>query len=260
MPDLFGYSAMPGLSAAAVTAERSCLWGGTNFHLIKGVAIDSAAVDAGNTPTTELRHGLLMGIVTATGLAKQYDPTATDGTNFVAGVLLEARRMTDNDAAAVQRMGMLLVSGPVRASQLLGLDMQARRQMHGRFVFDDRLFGAQGGWLEMIPKTADYTVVNDQDNDVCFTTRGAAGAVNFTLPATISRGQRFGFASEANQNMTVTAPAAKLVTFNNVAATSVALSTAGQKIGGMFEIIPNDDLSKYIAIPKVYPGQTITVA
>lgn len=114
-------------------------------------------------------------------------------------------------------------------------------------------------WRKTVAKTANYQVVNDQDNCVHFTTRGAAGAVTFTLPVTKKAGHRFRFTNEADQNMTVTAAAGQLVTFNNLAATSVTVSTAAQKIGASFEIVVNDNVSKYVSVPHIQ-GHTVTVA
>lgn len=261
MADFFAFQGPPGFSEAAVTTERWALWGTTTWYLLKSIHIVSTAADAGNTPTTELRHGLLMGEVTASKKHKEYNPTGTDGSQFVDGFLWVPRKMIDTDGNATDRSGQLCVAGPVKAGQLLLLDEQARRQMHGRFIFDDRLFGSPGGFLATMVKTANYNVSYPADNNVHFTTRGAAGAVTFTLPAlaAANKGVRNRFTNEADQNMTITAPAGKLVTFNNLAATSVALSTAGQKIGGSFEIVLNDDASKYIAIPHLQ-GHTVTVA
>lgn len=89
----------------------------------------------------------------------------------------------------------------------------------------------------IVPKTAAYSILLDVDRaGTIFTNRGASGAVTFTLPS-IGAGQRIGtffdFLVVADQNVTVAAPAADtLIAFNDTAADSIALSTAGNKIGG----------------------------
>lgn len=93
------------------------------------------------------------------------------------------------------------------------------------------------GFRKIVPKTANYTVDPNQHRpQTRFTNRGAAGAVTFTLPA-VSAGQKIGleyeFAGVADQTFTVAAPAGKAVCFNNAAATSLACSTGGQKIGAV---------------------------
>lgn len=90
------------------------------------------------------------------------------------------------------------------------------------------------GLKKISAKTADYSVLA-ADCGTTFTTRGAAGAVNFTLPATstISAGWWAEFFSAADQNMTVTAATADTITaFNDLTADSIAFSTASEKIGG----------------------------
>lgn len=88
----------------------------------------------------------------------------------------------------------------------------------------------------MVAKTADYTVnpLVDRAGTV-FTTRGAAGAVIFTLPS-LSSGQYIGYFVEfqnlVDQDMTIAAPAVDtLITVNDLAADSVIFSTSSQKIG-----------------------------
>jgi hypothetical protein len=260
MSDFYAGQAMPGPGAVSVTSERNAILGPITWYLLKGIVVKgSATSDAGHTPTTELRHGLLLGQRTGDGLHAHYQPNATDGTQRCLGFLWTPARTLDTDGNTVDRPNQLCVAGYVIASQLLLLDEQARTQLKGRFIFDDRLLQGGGDWIDTQAKTANYTVVNGQDNGVLFTTTGAAGAVNFTLgnPAT---GNAFTFMNTANQNLTVTAPAGKLVAFNNAAATSVSLQTAAQKIGGGFEVVADETGSFWIVLPITYPGQTITVA
>lgn len=91
-----------------------------------------------------------------------------------------------------------------------------------------------GGIRQFIPKTANYAIKADFDrNGTVFTTRGAGGAVTFTLPTlnAAKAGVFFDFHNIADQTMTVAAAAGKAVCVNNAAATSLAASTGGQKIG-----------------------------
>jgi hypothetical protein len=88
----------------------------------------------------------------------------------------------------------------------------------------------------MVARATNYTVnpLVDRAGTV-FTTRGAAGAVVFTLPV-ISPGQLVGYFVEflnvVDQNMSIVAPVADtLVTVNDAAADSVIFSTSNQKIG-----------------------------
>ncbi len=105
-------------------------------------------------------------------------------------------------------------------------------------------------------KTANYTLTA-ADNGGLFTTTGATGAVTFTLPAVASSaGLHYKIVNTVDQNMTIAAAAGTMVTFNNAAATSVAWSTAGNKIGGGAEVFC--DGAKWIVRPA--GAGTMTVA
>lgn len=94
-------------------------------------------------------------------------------------------------------------------------------------------------YKRVVAKTANYTVLLE-DHGTFFTTEGAGGAVTFTLPATASlpTGWYADFFVAADQNMTVTAGTADTgVAFNDIAADSVAFSTASEKVGNCIRVI-----------------------
>lgn len=109
-----------------------------------------------------------------------------------------------------------------------------------RLLISIGFLDAAGGLKARGPyaKVANYAIVSaataagDASGSV-FTNRGAVGAVTFTLPAAslAQAGVVYHFYGVANQTFTVAGTAAQVVTFNNAAATSVACSTAGAKIG-----------------------------
>ena len=108
-------------------------------------------------------------------------------------------------------------------------------------------------------KTSDYTVTAVESGTI-FTTEGAGGAVNFTLPSQ-GAGLHFWIMNAENQNMTITADTADtLVTFNDVAADSIAFSTSNEKVGGAAFVF--SDGSKWMAMLHTYDGadQAVTVA
>jgi hypothetical protein len=254
------YQDGPGVTAAAETFYDGKLrWGKDAQGVIGSATIDGSTRDAGSTVTTQLRQGLLLGQIASSGNLRDYGDSNTDGSDVVAGILLESVRITDLNGNNVQKFWGVLLGGPVQAANIYGLTEQARAQMQGRFTFDDRAaVPAFWSWRRTIAKTANYTVVNGTDNGTVFTTTGAGGAVTFTLPTTIKKGQRWLFFNCVGQNMTIAAPAGKLVTFNNAAATSVAFSTAGNLIGASVEIQVDDTGAKYIAMPA--GANTMTVA
>jgi hypothetical protein len=245
MADFYASTAMPGPSAVTLTDERWALFGGVTWYYLKGITIKGAATaDPFNTPTTDLRHGLLMGQRNSDGYFANYVPSAVDGTGLCAGFLFEARSTLDTDNLTVDRPGQLVLNGPVKAAILAAInstnfDEQSRRQLQGKMIFDDRMVGVLGGFRQTLAKPSGYTVVNGQDNDTIFTTTGAIGTVPFVL-GTPARGNRFRFANTVNQNMSITAPAGTLIGLNGAAFTSLTFSTASQKIGAMVEITPDD--------------------
>lgn len=88
-------------------------------------------------------------------------------------------------------------------------------------------------------KAADYTVSFQTDKPgTIFTTYGAAGAIVFTLPtpAAGQLGWTYKFINLVAQDMTIaSADADTLGVINDLAADSLAASTAGQEIGAVIE-------------------------
>ncbi len=244
------YGAVPGLTAALTTFESAFRWGREGLGLLAGGQLDPSSQDAGNSPVTTLRSGLLLGIKASNGNFIPYAAGNTDGSNVAVGVLVGNMRMTDLDGNTVSRLAPILFGGPVKSASLIGLDTLARAQLAGRFQFDDQNYVPNFfGWKQTIAKTANYTVVNDTDNNTIFTTTGAGAEVDFTLPASVKRGQKWRFVNTVGQTMKIIAPAGKLIGFNNAALTSLTFSTAGNLIGAVAEVFVDDSGTKYVAAP-----------
>ena len=107
--------------------------------------------------------------------------------------------------------------------------------------------------VPVVAKTASYAVLA-ADSGKTFTTTGAIGAVEFTLPA-VAAGLNFTFCNTVDQNMTVTATD-KIVALHNAAADGVAYSTASEKIGGVFHVVC--DGTKWLVSSPC--ANTVTVA
>lgn len=110
-------------------------------------------------------------------------------------------------------------------------------------------------------KTADYTIVPSTDpSGTIFTTRGAGGAVIFTLPAPAAAlaGYRYTFKNVVAQDMTVkTATVDTLIVLNDLTADSLAVTTTNEEIGGQIEAIC-DGTSWFAS--GVAVGHTYTIA
>ncbi len=231
------------------------------MRLYTGAYISASATDPTNVPTTTLRPGLVMGIVTATGQWTNYSATATDGSNVAMGILPIGLRMSDVlTQTTVAKFYAMMVSGGVKAANLLGLDLMARAQLSQRFVFDDNFIGNNRfDWQAFVSKTANYQILAS-DNFTLFDNTGAVGEVDFTLPA-IANGYQFGFSTIADQTLKViSTEGTNIVAFNNASATSVAFSTGGSKIGGGFVIYSNPGATKWIVQNASAGANTITVA
>lgn len=255
------YGLLPGLSSARETYEAEFRWGSQSQGIFANGVIDGNAVDSGNSPTYELRPGLLLGQIISSGKYKNYSPTATDGSEVASAVLIEGLRTQSFEGVATDRFYAVLVGGPVQASKILNLDLMARQQMN-KFIFDD-IFVMAGNhwfpWKRFQTKTASYTVLAI-DNYTLFDNVGATGAITFTLPA-IANGYFYGFRVQADQTITVSsAEGTNIIALNNVSASSVAFSTGSQKIGGMVYIYTNPAGTKWIIENASAGTNTITVA
>jgi len=254
-----------------VVNPTNITWGRLDQQIFLPVVLDGSSRDAGNTNFTDvLRPGLLLGKVTSgadAGKFKQWNPDATDGTQNIAGVLMGAQKMQLLGSDQDRTTGFVLFGGNVKASGLFvgsvtnpgivgsTLEWVIRRQMAGRFMFDDMPQGYAPG-RSTVTVTAD-TVVTEASAGTMFVA-GGAGAVTFTLPSP-KRGLEFQFYNSVDQNMTITCSTTDvLVIFNDIAADSVALSTAAQKVGGSFRAIGTG--SKWLILPNTWGGQTVTTA
>jgi len=248
---MFGH--LPGMGALVETFEQAYTWGPYPRYWTGGY-IDPSAADPGNSPTWELRPGLVMGKITATGTYKQYDPTATDGSQIASAVLPLALRMQDVITGVnTAKFYALMVSGGVQASKLLGLDNMARSQMSSLFYFDDVLPGNHWYPFEtFLTKTANYQIVST-DNFTIFDNTGAGGEVDFTLPA-IANGYYFGFRLMAAQTLKVSSKEG-----SNLVGTSLTQTfVSGANIGAGFEIYSNSLGTKWLVSNLSSGTQTLT--
>ena len=223
------YGIVPGMTTSRETYEAEFRWGSAWQGVFANALISGNAVDVGNSPTFELRPGLLLGQQIATGLYLQYSPSATDGTEVASAVLIEGLRMLDFSNIATNRFYAVLVGGPVQAAKLIGLDYNARQQMD-KFIFDDN-FNIPGGhwfpWKRFQTKTASYTCTLPGDNYSMFDNTGASGSITITLPP-IANGYLFGFRCGAAQSIVVTSnEGGNMINSAGFSNTSVSITAAG---------------------------------
>jgi hypothetical protein len=267
---------VPGVGAERAVTESELLWGADqarNGVLWQSAVVSGAARDAGNTPTTVLRPGLILGKLTSGGKLEEFDWDTTDGTEKFFGVLDTELRAQDFDANNADRVFRVIVArAPVKARSLLiegaafvghAAEFLARRAMTlAGFIFDDDPAGYLAGLqMRTVAKAADYTVLTS-DNGALFTNLGAAAKIIFTLPA-IKPGLEYHFYSEDNDGLQILAATADtIVTHNDVAADSIDLAVTARNIGGRLSVRANSDGTKWLATPHVWniadDGSTIT--
>jgi hypothetical protein len=111
----------------------------------------------------------------------------------------------------------------------------------------------------MEAKTASYTCTI-QDSGTVFHTTGATTAVVFTLPQITAGPFWFKFICGADVAMTITSAVADTeVTFNDLAADSVAFQTSSEMIGGSVEVWC-DGTTLFVIPSLASEGQTVTIA
>ncbi|MHC4705103.1 MAG: hypothetical protein ACYTFQ_31525 [Planctomycetota bacterium] len=127
-----------------------------------------------------------------------------------------------------------------------------------RLFNDCSRLGVERPKFGILTKTASYTMTRADFGKVVVT-RGATGAVTFTLPAAASTNKGWWalFFNAADQNMIVAGPDEGLTVFNDLTADSISFTTSSEKIGGT--ILAVSDGTKWDCVPLATETQTITV-
>jgi hypothetical protein len=215
-----GYQLTPGMLTERFTEENIFTWGRWDQLEYVQALVDKDTVDAGNTPTSQLRNGLAMGVITATGQFTQWDPYATDGSNYLVGFLIDEIALGWIDGATKERMSAIVVKGNIKADFVLipgettrGLDGKTyefllREQASGRFLFDDDLGKynvRRQRELTAAEITADAVTLTAADHNLVLSNRGADATTTVNLPAP-RPGLQFHFQMVADQHITVDGP------------------------------------------------------
>lgn len=127
-----------------------------------------------------------------------------------------------------------------------------------RLWSDCAQFGVARPKLGIVTKTASYTMTSSDFGKI-FITRGATGAVTFTLPAasSLNKGNWCVFFNAADQNMIVAGPDEGLTVFNDLTADSISFTTSSEKIGAA--VLAFSDGTKWDCVPLATETQTITI-
>ena len=232
----FGQGMQFGMQPPVFEFQSAFMWNGPFAPTFFVANISQNTVDVGNTPTTILRMGLLLGKQTATNQWINYAATNTDGSEVAQGILLIGFNMTNYlTSATVPIYWGILTGGCVKAANLIGLDGMAREQMRRQFMFDDDLPGrAWFPYRRFQNKTAAYQVTT-ADNQSEFTNLGAAGSVVLTLPP-IANGLMYAARCYAAQTLRFTSNEGNNILGNG---SLTGASVSANAIGGGMMIYSN---------------------
>lgn len=246
---------MGGWGVAGIGSERSIteselLWGADqarNGVLWQSAIISGVTRDAGNTPTTVLRPGLLLGTISASGKRMEWVSTATDGSGEISGILDVELRAQDFDATNQDRVFRVLAArAPLKVRSLLiqgsafvghADEYLARRALYAAgHVLDDDPFGYKAGAVQRTSHetgTTD-TITADQNGTRFFYNNAAAVAV--TLPA-IKPGLVFEFVRVGDEEISVASPTAdNVIVINDLSADGVTFTTATEHLGATVRV------------------------
>ncbi|MBI1249064.1 hypothetical protein GC197_14630 [bacterium] len=207
--------------------------GEKNATVLHGV-IEAASTDSGNSPSTTLRAGLVLGRVTSTGKLRPYASAATDGSQHPVAILLDTIDMLDGSGSVEDKLSARIVTGGnVVKSSVIGLTPQAEQQLIAQGIrFDQVPMPMASAILShrgSVYAAADVTLTSSDSGQLIVASK--AGAFEATLPA-IEEGLEFLFVQTLDQDMAISSNEGdNVLALNNAAADGVIFSTASQKIG-----------------------------
>lgn len=230
----------PGATAVVESGEAAFIqnaFGREMLLLTKIGTIVSTTTDASNTPTTTLRKGLILGIITATGKYGVYDPTLTNGLQIPRAILPVQLNMLNQAGVAADKTGPLITRANLMVAQIPNYDVQAGRALIQLGFVLDAPAGAQapvGSPIGTQDKGADYTVTA-ADCGIRF--HAITGAVNFTLP-TKAVGLWYEFFNTVDAAMAILSASSSddIITDGDAGADSITYGTSSHKIGSFCRV------------------------
>lgn len=243
-----------GVGAAKSSISRELVWGGPSsidHVLVAQDKIYSADIlDAGNTPTTDIRAGLLVGALTSSGELEEWDADATDGTQDLVGVVPMTFRSLDWDGVTQDRdIPGRIVRGPLKARSLL-IEGTALTSHVDEFlarealvamgcILDDDPMGFLAG--RFAPRrhqlvTATTKTVTESENGTIFSINNAA-SVTVTLPE-IHPGLEYTFIRIGDEELVIASAGSNddIITDGDIAADSITFTTATEHLGAYVKV------------------------
>ena len=237
---------MPGVDAAQTTREYDITWGGTRNQIeilqAQGVHYSSVMLDAGSTPTTDIRAGLILGKNSTSGELEEWDADAVDGTQDLFGVNPEEFSVLDAFGTKVDKFApSAIVKAPLRTSSLLiqGTlitshvdEFLARRalQSMGCTLDDDPQGFLAGTATRFATVTGTTDTLTESQNGYVLDYSNAA-SVTVTLP-TIHPGLEYTLIRSGNEEFVITSAAGDdMIQGNDLAGDSITWTTTNEHWG-----------------------------
>lgn len=218
-----GLNGRPGISTVAQTFENEFLWGNWYIQQHTGLLIDSSARDVGNTGNPEiLRQGILLGKVESTQTLTVWNPNATDGSEYIFGVLNQTVSMRSLSGTQDRLNGFIVMSGGLQVDRIIipgsvnvgivgnPLEYQVRALLRPNFLLNDSYqYARPDDFITTIPSSASPMALTHLQSHKRFHSNAN---VTMTLPTPI-RGVKFTF-------------------YNDGATTTVGSNSANIKVPG----------------------------
>lgn len=240
----------PGFTENTFSREEQVWYAGPdNQHQRShdGITLDSTNTDAGNSPTSTGRGGMILAKETASGNHYYLDPDANDGRQFATGVMEKTQSILQN-GTATNRFMTQLGTGLLKSQEIIedggtkgAFSLQSRAQLVRQgFHFDGS--GPEGAaglshpiGVERVAATTKTLVATDNGKLFLQIT----GAGNFTLPA--NSAANVGFTVEVLQttdnNLVITSAAGNdIIALHDVAASTLTFDTGSNKIGARVKL------------------------
>lgn len=252
LPSYTGGYSIPGMNTVLEGVENQFWFGETLQQVWLPDTCSGAARDAGNTVTTLLRTGLLLGKITATGLLKEWNPVGVDGSENLYGILGGMLLAQQGGTNQQRYVGFVMVGGNVYSDRIIipgnasegivgdALEFQVIAQLRRRFLFDRHVTqSSPNGFLDSryrymtaAEDVAHAVTVLTSDNGRHFvnkqsdgtTVSAASGTTTFTMPAA-KPGLTFCFSASAAQTITMAVASGNIVQPGSVTGTGSTLTT-----------------------------------
>ena len=205
-----GLNGRPGISQVVETFENEFLWGHYESQQFTGLLISQDARDMGNTDRTEiLRQGLLLGLVESTQMLKEWDPTATDGSECVWGILNQTVSLRSLVGTQDRLNGYVVYSGGLLADRVIipgntqlgikgdPLEFQVRAALRANFKLNDSYYKSRpNGFFQNLTAAELAAGVIQVGLEQSHRTFSAVNNGTMLLPATPVSGVEYEFYAE----------------------------------------------------------------